>query len=120
VLLALPVQQPVSAQVLAGAPWVHLARLDYGLKACALADGVYVVEGASVDFTPANGCNIIHTGFITTGAGGRLVGFPALGIASVGFFGLTLFCAARLKAAAPHVARAAKTSAPLPLADPAT
>jgi quinoprotein relay system zinc metallohydrolase 1 len=30
---------------------------------------VYVVEGENADFTPSNGCNIINTGFITTGAG---------------------------------------------------
>ena len=64
--------------------------------------------------------NLLAGVFITTGAGGRLVGFPALGIASVAFFGLTLFCAAHLKAAAPHVARAAKKSGTPPLADPAT
>jgi predicted MFS family arabinose efflux permease len=64
--------------------------------------------------------NLLAGVFITAGAGGRLVGFPALGIASVGFFGLTLFFAARLKAAAPHVARAAKKSDTPPLADPAT
>ena len=64
--------------------------------------------------------NLLAGVFITTGAGGRLVGFPALGIASVGFFGLTLFFAARLKAAAPHVARAAKKSNTPPLAGPAT
>ena len=50
-------------------PQVNLASLNYGLKARALADGVYVVEGAVDDFSPANGCNIINTGFITTGAG---------------------------------------------------
>lgn len=43
--------------------------LDYGLKARALAPGVWVVEGANADFSPANGCNIINTGFIATGAG---------------------------------------------------
>jgi quinoprotein relay system zinc metallohydrolase 1 len=43
--------------------------LDYKLSARALADNVYVVEGANADFTPANGCNIINTGFIVTGAG---------------------------------------------------
>jgi quinoprotein relay system zinc metallohydrolase 1 len=48
---------------------IHLASLDYGLKARALADGVYVVEGAVDDFSVANGCNIINTGFITSGAG---------------------------------------------------
>jgi quinoprotein relay system zinc metallohydrolase 1 len=57
------------AAALAQAPKVNLATLDYGLKARALAEGVYVVEGANEDFAPANGCNIINTGFITTGAG---------------------------------------------------
>ncbi len=68
-LLAAPAPLPVAAQQAAAAPVVNLARLDYGLKARALADGVYVVEGANGDFSPANGCHIINTGFITTGAG---------------------------------------------------
>jgi quinoprotein relay system zinc metallohydrolase 1 len=59
----------VPALVFAEAPAVDVARFDYGLRARALADGVYVVEGANDDFTVANGCNIINTGFITTGAG---------------------------------------------------
>lgn len=42
---------------------------DYALKARALAPGVWVVEGANADFSPANGCNIINTGFIATDAG---------------------------------------------------
>jgi quinoprotein relay system zinc metallohydrolase 1 len=45
------------------------ATMDYRLQARRLADGVYVVEGANADFAPANGCNIINTGFIVTGAG---------------------------------------------------
>jgi quinoprotein relay system zinc metallohydrolase 1 len=52
--------------------WVQQAGaqdLDYRLAARALADGVYVVEGANADFALANGCNIINTGFIVTGAG---------------------------------------------------
>ena len=64
--------------------------------------------------------NLLAGVLITTGAGGRLIGFPALGIASVGFFGLTLFFAARLKSAAPHVARAAKNSAAPAAVDTAT
>lgn len=48
---------------------VDPARLDYGLAARALAPGVWVVAGANADFSPANGCNIINTGFIATGAG---------------------------------------------------
>ncbi len=50
-------------------PRVDLDRLDYGLQARPLAEGVWVVEGANADFTIANGCNIINTGFISTGAG---------------------------------------------------
>ncbi|NML15039.1 quinoprotein relay system zinc metallohydrolase 1 [Azohydromonas caseinilytica] len=46
-----------------------IASLDYKLQARALAPGVWVVEGANADFEPANGCNIINTGFIATGAG---------------------------------------------------
>ncbi|RZS56809.1 quinoprotein relay system zinc metallohydrolase 1 [Sphaerotilus mobilis] len=48
---------------------VDISRLDYGLRARRLADGVYVIEGANADFSPANGCNIINTGFIETDAG---------------------------------------------------
>ncbi len=43
--------------------------LDYRLQARALAPDVYVVEGANADFDRVNGCNIINTGFIVTGAG---------------------------------------------------
>ena len=43
--------------------------LDYRLQARALAPGVWVVEGDNADFTVANGCNVINTGFIATGAG---------------------------------------------------
>lgn len=53
----------------AGAHAVDAARLDYQLRARELASGVWVVEGANADFAPANGCNIINTGFIATGAG---------------------------------------------------
>ncbi|MBN8489330.1 MAG: quinoprotein relay system zinc metallohydrolase 1 [Burkholderiales bacterium] len=46
-----------------------VAALDYRLQARALAPGVWVVEGANDDFSVANGCNIINTGFIATGTG---------------------------------------------------
>jgi quinoprotein relay system zinc metallohydrolase 1 len=48
---------------------VDAARFDLGLQARAIGAGVYVVEGTNADFSPANGCNIINTGFIVTGAG---------------------------------------------------
>lgn len=53
----------------AGGPRADAATLDYRLQARALAPGVWVVEGDNADFTPANGCNIINTGFIATGDG---------------------------------------------------
>ncbi len=68
-LVLAALQLPVGLVAQSPPPVVNLAKLDYGLKARALADGVYVVEGAVDDFALANGCNIINTGFITTGAG---------------------------------------------------
>lgn len=53
----------------AAPPQADPRALDYRLQARALAPGVYVVEGANDDFSPANGCNIINTGFIVTDAG---------------------------------------------------
>lgn len=51
------------------APRADAATQDYRLQARALAPGVWVVEGDNDDFSVANGCNIINTGFIATGAG---------------------------------------------------
>jgi quinoprotein relay system zinc metallohydrolase 1 len=50
-------------------PAVNAAQLDYGLKARQIAERTWVLEGAVEDFSRANGCNIINTGFIATGAG---------------------------------------------------
>lgn len=65
-LLVLLASAPLWAQT---APRADPAPLDYRLAARELAPGVYVVEGSNADFSPANGCNIINTGFFTTGAG---------------------------------------------------
>ena len=46
-----------------------MARLDYDLKPRQIAEGTWVIEGAVQDFSRANGCNIINTAFIATGAG---------------------------------------------------
>lgn len=48
------------------------AALDYRLAARALAPDVYVVEGDHGDFSRANGCNLINSGFIV-GSDGVLV-----------------------------------------------
>jgi DHA1 family inner membrane transport protein len=47
--------------------------------------------------------------FVTTGPGGHLLGYPVLGVVSIGFFALTVIFAARLKAAAPHVSRSVQS-----------
>ena len=44
-------------------------RLDYGLQPRQIARHTWVIEGAVDDFSRANGCNIINTGFIATPAG---------------------------------------------------
>ena len=65
-LVLLAASLPVLAQ---STPAADPAQLDYRLQARALAPGVWVVEGANADFSVANGCNIINTGFIATGQG---------------------------------------------------
>lgn len=45
------------------------ARLDYDLRPRRIAEGTWVIEGEVADFSRANGCNIINTAFIDTGAG---------------------------------------------------
>lgn len=45
------------------------ANLDYKLEAKQIAKDTYVFEGANDDFSRANGCNIINTGFIVTSDG---------------------------------------------------
>ncbi len=46
-----------------------MATLHYDLRPRQIAEGTWVIEGAVQDFSRANGCNIINTAFIATGAG---------------------------------------------------
>lgn len=55
--------------LLAACAAAFAADLDYRLQARQVAEGVFVFEGANEDFTVRNGCNIINTGFVVTGAG---------------------------------------------------
>jgi quinoprotein relay system zinc metallohydrolase 1 len=48
---------------------VDLARLDYQLQPRQIAPGTWVIEGLVDDFSRANGCNIINTGFVSSAAG---------------------------------------------------
>ena len=43
--------------------------LDYKLTPRKIASDTYVIEGANEDFSRANGCNIINTGFVVTKVG---------------------------------------------------
>jgi len=56
--------------------------------------------------------NVLAGAFISTGSNGRLLGYPALGWVSVGFFMLTVLLAARLRSAAPHVSRTIPAAPP--------
>ena len=54
------------------AAWVQAAELpagDYQLQPRAIAAQTWVIEGAVEDFSRANGCNIINTGFIASDDG---------------------------------------------------
>lgn len=55
-----------------GSLWINFANaseLNYKLQAKQIASDTYVFEGANDDFSKANGCNIINTGFIVTNTG---------------------------------------------------
>ncbi|HMX16019.1 MAG TPA: quinoprotein relay system zinc metallohydrolase 1 [Rhodocyclaceae bacterium] len=59
----------VGAVAIVSVSAVSAAELDYHLRPRQVAEGVYVFEGANDDFSTRNGCNIINTGFVVTGAG---------------------------------------------------
>ncbi len=61
----------IVACTLLGRP-VHASQFDYGLEPRRIAEGVYVLIGATEDFSFANGGDIVNTGFIV-GATGVIV-----------------------------------------------
>jgi len=72
--------------------------------------GGFMSVSAALQQAASGLSSVLAGAFVTTGPGGRLLGYSSLGMASVGFFGLTVFFAARLRAAAPHVSRPASSS----------
>lgn len=48
---------------------VHANPLTYDLQPRQIADGVWLLEGSTDDFSQANGGNIVNTGFIVTAEG---------------------------------------------------
>jgi len=59
----------LSSAALAAPAQTSLKLPDYRLQPRELAADTWVIEGAVEDFSRANGCNIINTAFIATGAG---------------------------------------------------
>jgi predicted MFS family arabinose efflux permease len=73
--------------------------------------GGFMSVNSSLQQTASALGNVLAGAFITIGPGGRLLGYPVLGFVSVGFFGLTVYFAARLRTAAPHVSRSLPVAA---------
>jgi predicted MFS family arabinose efflux permease len=73
--------------------------------------GGFMSVNSSLQQTASALGNLLAGAFITIGPGGRLLGYPVLGFVSVGFFGLTVYFAARLRTAAPHVSRSLPVAA---------
>ncbi len=73
--------------------------------------GGFMSVNSSLQQTASALGNVLAGAFVTIGPGGRLLGYPVLGYVSVGFFGLTVYFAARLRSAAPHVSRSLPVAA---------
>jgi MFS family permease len=69
--------------------------------------GGFMSVNAALQQAASAAANILAGWFITRDAAGHLLGFPNLGYVAVILFAFTVFLAARLRAAAPHVARPA-------------
>ncbi|MFO1447518.1 MAG: MFS transporter [Opitutaceae bacterium] len=67
--------------------------------------GGFMSVNSAVQQAASGLANLVAGYLVTRNAAGHLVGYPRIGLLSVGFFGLTVFLAARLRAAAPHAAR---------------
>ena len=76
--------------------------------------GGFMSVNAALQQAASGGANVLAGVFVTSTADGHLLGLPTLGYVSVGFFALTVLCAAELRAAAPHVSTPAKKDVPAP------
>ncbi|MDO8540222.1 MAG: MFS transporter [Opitutaceae bacterium] len=66
--------------------------------------GGFMSVNAALQQAASGGANVLAGIFVTRDPSGHLHGLPVLGYVSVAFFFLTVVLAARLRAAAPHVA----------------
>jgi predicted MFS family arabinose efflux permease len=67
--------------------------------------GGFMSVNSAVQQAASGLANLTAGLLVTTGAGGRLVGYPLVGLLAVGFFALTYFLAARLRNIAPHASQ---------------
>jgi predicted MFS family arabinose efflux permease len=76
--------------------------------------GGFMSVNAALQQAASGLANIIAGVFVTSDPTGHLVGYPTLGYVAIGFFVLTVLCAAELRAAAPHVSAPRGAAAPAP------
>jgi predicted MFS family arabinose efflux permease len=76
--------------------------------------GGFMSINAALQQAASGMANVVAGLFVTSGPGGRLIGYPTLGYVSVGFFLLAVLLAAELKRVAPHVSTPAPKDAPPP------
>ncbi|HEX2101058.1 MAG TPA: MFS transporter, partial [Candidatus Synoicihabitans sp.] len=77
--------------------------------------GGFMAVTSSLQQAASGGATLVAGLLVTKDAAGRLVGYPRAGLVSLVAFALTLWLAARLRAAAPHAARNLPTVNSLPL-----
>ncbi len=75
--------------------------------------GGFMSVNAALQQAASAGASMMAGYIVTRTPSGRLEGMPLLSYASITFFVLTVVLAARLRAAAPHVAKASATVAPV-------
>jgi DHA1 family inner membrane transport protein len=76
--------------------------------------GGFMSVNAALQQAASGLANVLAGLFVTRDPTGHLAGYPVLGYVSIGFFVLAVLCAVELRAAAPHVAKPAKTDEPPP------
>jgi hypothetical protein len=70
--------------------------------------GGFMSVNSAVQQAATGLANLTASALVVSGAGGRLDGYPTIGIVAVTCFALTVVLAARLRAAAPHAAKPAQ------------
>ncbi|MEO7415220.1 MAG: MFS transporter [Opitutaceae bacterium] len=70
--------------------------------------GGFMSVNSAVQQAGSGLANLTASALVTSDAAGRLIGFPKVGVVAIICFVITVYLAARLRAAAPHAARPAR------------